>query len=329
MIGYIIIPDVDVSTLTLVPQHEHWLKDWLLDIETEISNDSVSSAWCIQGILAEIVLYGYVQTDWKGIIKELLKDEEGKPLAYSARYGEKLHNFSDQWKQTPIHAIYTHWWIDRYNGSDAYNINSYRDLITRCIQPSGWIYNPNVSPTDPRTRMKAELMLSISMGVEILSAQGLEQTQKSLFEAILSSTTLTGYLSAECFRMRTLQMLSATSLAPYTLGEIIDLCKAEEGYCDFSVDSKVDDYMGTAKRTSRDKPIHSAISALHARQIAKYCALETQQAVQSRLSNFAGYLSAYPLDIPAFRMRDIEVPFGTDLSPFEIFAASHIISTNG
>ena len=55
--------------------------------------------------------------------------------------------------------------------------------------------------------------------------------------------------------MRTLQMLSATNLAPYSLGEIIDPCETEEGYCDFSVDSKVDDYMGTAKRTSRDKPI--------------------------------------------------------------------------
>ena len=329
MIGYIIIPDVDVSTLKLVPQHEHWLKDWLLDIETEISNDSVSSAWCIQGILAEITLFGCVQMDWEGIIRELLKDEEGKPLAYSAEYGKKLHNFSGQWKQTPIHAIYTHWWIDRYNGSDASNINAYKGLIRNFIQPSGWIYNPAVSPTNPRTRMKSELMLSLSMGVEILSSQGLDQTQKSLFEAILSSTGLTGYLSAECFRMRALDMLGAIHLAPHGLPEVIDPCEAEEGYCDFSVESKVDDYMGTAKRTSRDKPIHSAISALHARQIAQYCDPETQQAVQSRLSNFAGYLSAYPLDIPAFRMRDIEVPFGTDLSPFEIFAASHIISTNG
>lgn len=329
MIDYIIIPDVDVSTLKLVPQHEDWLQDWLLDIETEISNDSVSSAWCLQGILAEIALFGCVQTDWEGIIRELLKDERGRPLAYSEEYGKKLHNFSRQWKQTPIHAIYTHWWIDRYNGSDANNINAYRALIKRFIQRSGWIYNPDVSPTNPRTRMKSELMLSLSMGIEILSVQGLTQPQKSRFESILSSTNLTGYLSAECFRMRTLQMLSATNLAPYGLEEIIDPCEAEEGYCDFSVESKVDDYMGTAKRTSRDKPIHSAISALHARQIAKYCDLETQQAVQSRLSNFAGYLSAYPLDIPAFRMRDIDVPFGTDLSPFELFAASHIISTNG
>lgn len=329
MIDYIIIPDVDVSTLKLVPQHEHWLKDWLLDIETEISNDSVSSAWCLQGILAEIALFRCVQTDWEGIIRELLKDELGRPLAYSEEYGKKLHNFSRQWKQTPIHAIYTHWWIDRYNGSDANNINAYRDSIKRCIQPSGWIYNPAVSPTVPQRRMKSELMLSLSMGVEILSIQGLEQTQKTLFEAVLDSTNVTGYLSAECFRMRTLQMLSATNLAPYGLEEIIDPCEAEEGYCDFSVESKVDDYMGTAKRTLRDKPIHSAISALHARQIAQYCDLETQQTVQSRLSNFAGYLSAYPLDIPAFRMRDIDVPFGTDRSPFEIFAASHIISTNG
>ena len=49
MIDYIILPDVDVSMLKLVPQHEAWLKNWLLDIEIEISNDSVSSAWCLQG----------------------------------------------------------------------------------------------------------------------------------------------------------------------------------------------------------------------------------------------------------------------------------------
>ena len=329
MIDYIIFPDVDVSTLELVPQHEAWLKNWLLDIEIEISNDSVSSAWCLQGLLAEIALYGCVQTDWEGIIRELLKDEQGRPLAYSEEYGEKLYKFSDQWKQTSIHAIYTHWWIDRYNGSITNNIGLYKSLIREFIQPNGWIYNPAVSPTNPRTRMKAELMLSLSMGVEILSVQGLEQAQKTLFEAVLDSTNVTGYLSAECFRMRALDMLGAIHLAPQGLREVIDPCEAEEGYCDFSVESKVDDYMGTAKRTSRDKPIHSAISTLHARQIAQYCDLETQQAVQSRLSNFARYLSEYPLDIPAFRMRDIDVPFGTDLSPFEIFAASHIISTNG
>ena len=145
------------------------------------------------------------------------------------------------------------------------------------------------------------------------------------FEAILSSAPMSGYLSAEYFRLRSLQILNCVELAPSCLSEVFE-CEAGEGYCDFSVDSKVDDYMGTKKRTSRDKAEHSAISGLHAQHISRFCDEDIQISVRLKLKSFGQYLIANPLGIPAFKMRDIDIPFGTDLSPFEIIGASYIIS---
>jgi len=177
--------------------------------------------------------------------------------------------------------------------------------------------------------MKMELMMSLAMGLEILNYHGLAEDRKKVFEGLLSSVPVTDYLSAEYFRLKALDTLDMVSLAPSNLSEVIVTCQAGEGFCDFSITSKVDDYMGTAKRVSRDKPLHSAISSLHANYIATRCSSNVADVVNSRLRAFGRHLSSQPFDIPAFRMRDVDVPFGTDLSPFEVIGASYIVSNWG
>ena len=326
MVNHIFVPEVDFSTLCLLPEHKEWLTEWLQAAEEDIEYEAVSSALCLKGLLAEILLYGSGKTDWPGILNAYLLDSTGNPLAYSEEYGKKLHKFS-QWKQTPVHAVHTHWWIEKFYGTKDVEQHVYSALIKSFVQSSGWIYNPEVSPTGIRTRMKSELMMSLAMGLEILdSLDSHSSERKHAFEAVLSSVPMSGYLSAEYFRLRALQILDCVELAPSHLSEVFEPCEADEGYCDFSVESKVDDYMGTQKRVERDRAVHSAISSLHAQHVSRFCDGEIQTSVESRLRHFGRHLLANPLDIPAFRMRDIDIPFGTDLSPFEVMGASYITS---
>jgi len=328
VIRYILLNDLDFSELKILPHYREWLVDWLKHIEEDTENGIVSSSMCLQGLLSELTIYNRCKTDWSEILRAYLKNNEGKPLAYSQAFGEKLYRFN-QWEQSPVHAVHTHWWIEKLNRANREDLSIYSNLIEQFIQPSGWIYNPAVSNTNTRTRMRMELMMSVAMGLEILSYQGLSEDRKRVFEGLLSSVPITGYLSAEYFRFKALDILDMLSLAPSDVSEVITTCQAGEGFCDFSITSKVDDYMGTAKRVSRDKPLHSAISSLHANYIATRCSSDVEDMVNSRLRAFSRHLSSKPFDIPAFRMRDVDVPFGTDLSPFEVIGASYIVSNWG
>ncbi len=45
-----------------------------------------------------------------------------------------------------------------------------------------------------------------------------------------------------------------------------------------------------------------------------------------RVTTFGHYLLSDPLNIPAFKIRDLDVPFGSDMTPLEVIAAAAIIS---
>ncbi|MBN1658176.1 MAG: hypothetical protein JXA93_07225, partial [Anaerolineae bacterium] len=200
----------------------------------------------------------------------------------------------------------------------------YVQLIEGWIQPSGWIYNRDVSYTRLRTRMKSEYLMSFAMGLQILAAVGALTPREQRFTATISSEPPTPYLSAEYFRLRALEQLGKPHLIPSTISAVIATCQAGAGYCDFAVSGKVDDYMGSAKRTGRDEAIHSPLAALHAGYLARCCDVATQQAVRERIAHFRQRLAQAPLDIPAFRIRDITFPFGADISPLEVIAAAAI-----
>jgi len=325
LINHLLLPEIDFSQLQLKPYYEQWLSDWLNKIESDLESGVVSTSLCLQGMLAEILLYRKYKTDWAGILQSYLVGESNEPLAYSEEYGKKLYKFN-HWKQTAIHAIHMHWWAKRNLGASDRDLATYGNIVRKFIQPSGWIYNPQVSSTGVRTRIRSELMMSVAMGIEILSCEDSLRDYKVLFEGLLTSVPITGYLSAEYFRMRALGYLNSDHLAPVGIPEVIDMCQAGGGYCDFSLQSKVDDYMGTAKRVGRDQALHSAILSLYAGYLAMKSSGEVHKNVINRLREFANHLRSQPFDIQAFRMRDIEVPFGIDLSPLEIMAASYLVS---
>ena len=136
-------------------------------------------------------------------------------------------------------------------------------------------------------------------------------------------------MTSEQFRLAALCTLGHEEQFPTGIGEHIEACEVglEHGWGDFSMASKVDSYMGTGKRTSRDKPIHSPLVACHVAVLsAKVDDPAKRAAIMNRLTIYARSLAENPLDIPAFQMRDVPIPFGTDLTPIEAVCASRLIA---
>ena len=65
---------------------------------------------------------------------------------------------------------------------------------------------------------------------------------------------------------------------------------------------------------------------LYANAIAEFCPDEMKENVILWLKAYGVHLKREPLDIQAFRIRDEDISFGTDLSPLEIIAASFLIA---
>jgi hypothetical protein len=315
---HVFLPSQQIRQVVLLPEHRAWLEEWLRSIESDIEQGDVAASICLQGVICEMILHGQVITDWIGVMEAYLT-RDGRPLAYSEQYGKRLYTFSF-WVQCEVHAIHARWWIEQACGVTS-GLN-FQALIEDLIQPNGWIYNPQVSPTGMRTRMKSEYLMSLAMALQILKASGSLEKRRVHFEGLLSTEPSTGYLSAEYFRLVALKILHSPNLAPTTLPKILADCEVGKGYSDFDVRAKVDDYMGVAKRVGRDIPVHSALSALQALFLASSCEKDVYTQVLKRIQSFGNHIKSEPMDIQAFRMRDIDIPFGTGLSPLEIVAAS-------
>lgn len=321
---YIFLPDKIEDNWYLAPELKAWLENWLITIEEQIEHGSISSSECIQGLLSELLLYGKDRYDWLSVERELLCDDTGNPMAYSGQYGKKLYKFDEQWKQMPVHAIYNSFWLNGYYGE--VQVDKYQELIYNLIQPNGWIYNREVSNTQLRTRMKSELWMSFAMGTEILCETALSESLKHRLEAIVASRELTEYISAEYFRYRALQSLELLYQFPEGIEPLLQSCEAYKGYNDFCVSNKVDDYMGTKKRTQHDLAIHTPLISKMAQKLGQLCKEETKQYVEARMRNYAIYLKENPMKISAFTMRDIDIPFGPGLTPLEVIASTMIVN---
>lgn len=316
----IFAPFFDYSKKKVSPLYEKWLTDWLENVALRIDKGIISSSECIQGVFSECLLYGRLKTDWHSILRDYLRID-GECVSYSKEHGKLLWNFDAQWQQSTVHAIYYDWCISKLLDKD-HEID-YVNQITNMIQPSGWIFNPAVSPTQLRTRMKSELLMSMEMGIEILSVDGTINQYSDKFTSTLVSFSPTGYLSAEYFRIKSLERLSHPEQITTDVDSLLKDCLIEHGYHDYSIEKKTDDYMGTKKRTQHDKPIASPLISTMAKYISTYS--NNKSTCIEHIGDYANYLSNHPMDIQAFRMRDIEIPFGTSITPFEIIAACTLI----
>lgn len=318
--NYIFLPEFEEPDLIVRDEYKEWIDEWLYDLNENIEKGIISSSECVQGLLCERITNAK-NIDWLDVEQSLLRDENGNPLAYSEKYGKKLYQFDSQWKQMPVHAIYNSFWINRFYGQDT---SKHRTLISSLIQKSGWIYNPEVSNTQIRTRMKSELMMSLAMGTAILCIDDIEERLKNQFEATLADVPLTGYVSAEFFRKIALENIKITDQRPGQLQDMLQKCKVGYAYNDFCVDEKTDDYMGTRKRTKHDSTIHSPLITCMAAALCRPLDQESIESIDQNMALYAEALRRNPFDIPSFKMRDIEYSFGTGIAPLEIIAAALI-----
>jgi hypothetical protein len=323
MTHHIFYPYLDFDKHTLTNDYSEWLSSKLSEYEENIENGDISSSMCLQGVFIELLLDNRPRRNWIEIMDEYLLTDDKIPMAYSEIYGERLFKFNF-WNQSSIHAIHTRWWIEGIFNVPASQRKRHSAIIEKYIQPTGWIYNPQISETNPRTRMKSELMMSLLMGLEILKTHEKLSPYRERFQATLSSCPFTHYIGAEFFRLLSLEVLDSTHLRPREIPHVVTSSDSISGFCDFALEDKVDDYMGTAKRTARDKIISSPYSSLQVLYLTSNSEREIKDAVAEKMKKYAQFLNRTPFEIPAFRIRDIDIPFGTGISPIEVIAASVI-----
>jgi hypothetical protein len=332
MTSHAILPGVVLDAGLSHPAFESYLREWREQAIVDADDGRAGASVCHQATVIDLVLDGRPTHDWLSVMEDLLTHGD-RPLAYSEGYGNRLYKFAGQYLQSTVHSIHTRWWIERLCKPDAVDHAKFADLILAKKRSDGLLYDADVSPTILRHRMKAELSMSAAMGVEILSAAGvLTDTLRSHLATSLCDPRKVpplGYMTSEQLRLAALRILGHEALFPVGIDAHIEACEVglERGWGDFSMASKVDAYMGTAKRTSRDKPIHSPLIACHVAVLATKVDDPTKQnAIFERLEVYARSLADNPLDIPAFQMRDVPIAFGAELTPIEAVCASHLIA---
>lgn len=329
---HIFVPSISLQQGFIHPAYEPYLKEWREEAIQRADAGDVAASICHQATMIDLVLFGKPRHDWMGIMDEFLMDK-GIPLAYSAVFGNRLYKFGNQYRQPTIHAIHTRWWIEQLNNATRVDHDRFADLVLAKKQSDGLIYDRDVSETILRHRMKSELTLSMAMSAEILQAA--RKLNSQISEELATNITspakcpALGYMSMECFRLKALQILGYENLFPIGIDGHIEACAEglPVGWCDFAIKAKIDAYMGTAKRTQRDKPIHSPLIACYVSALMeKVQNITKKDEFSRRLAVYAHHLKNNPLDIPAFQMRDVPIPFGADITPIETVCASFLIA---
>jgi hypothetical protein len=333
MTTHLFIPGILLQPGFIHQAHDQYLRDWREDAIRRADDGDVAASVCLQATFIDLALFGKPRHDWLGIMDEFLT-ADGLPLAYSEAFGRRLYKFGGQYRQSTIQAIHTRWWIEVLNGVAEKSRARLSSLVKAKTQSDGLIYDVDVSETILRHRMKTELTMSMAMGLEVMmDAKDLAIAEAKGYAANIvapSKCPMLGYISMEYFRHRALNVLGHPELFPPSTAANLNGCAANlnVGWCDFAITTKVDAYMGTAKRTQRDKPIHSPLIACQALWlINKTLATADQGPFRQRALDYAQHLEAHPTDIPAFQMRDVPIPFGADRTPIESIAASHLIAS--
>jgi len=328
-----LIPGVDVRTVRLHPIHHAFAKKWRESAIVKADSGDVAASVCLQSSIIELATEGRLIHDWLGVMDEYLS-VGGSPIAYSLTFANRLYHFDGQYLQSTIAAIHTRWWIEcAANGYSTVDHHRFANLVLRKLDPaSGLIFDRDVSETTLRHRMKTELTLSMALSAEILrAAAALPPPLSDTLAASIADPKKcppTQYMSTEYFRLSALTTLGFPQLFPAGIQGAIDACGTDlaVGYCDFPMTSKVDAYMGTAKRTARDRPIHSPLTAHHVTALVPQVADDlARKKILDCLRDYAIHLRANPEDVPAFQMRDIPAQFGDGMTPIEAVCASHLI----
>lgn len=333
MTAHIFLPGIRLRQLPLLPEHDSYLREWHATALEDAEHDDICASICLQAAFIELTRDGRVTTDWLGLFDECLTGPSGWPIAYSEKYGARLHGFANQTVQSTIVAVHTRWWLEVLRAQSGVDHERYGRWLLEHKRKNGLLYDYDISETTLRHRMRTELAMSMAYGLEILHRGSL--IDGALRDDLLASLTdarrcgPSRYMSAEYFRLQALRMLNAVHHFPVAIEGAIDACAKDlnVGFADFAMADKADSYMGTAKRTERDKPIHSPLSACHvAALLTTVAAPDAKTRIQTRVADYCAHLQARPLDIPSFQMRDVPIPFGVGKTPIEVLCAAHLLA---
>ncbi len=331
MTAHIFLPGIRLCPISLLPQHEKYLRDWRTAALTSANDDDVCASMCLQTAFIELSTDGRLTTDWLGIFDACLTGASGWPVAYSAKYAKRLHGFENQSVQSTIVAAHTRWWLATLRDDASVDHTWYAQWLLKQKYKDGLIYDHDVSDTVLHHRMRTELTMSLAYALEILCrAKMMNKVRDNILASLVDSHLFppSRCMSTEYFRLQALKMLNATCHFPNHIEKAIEACKMDlaVGFCDFAMVDKRDSYMGTAKRTDRDKPIHSPLTACHVMALLPFVqSNEAKKRFEAWLAAYSDHLRENPLDIPAFQMRDVPVPFGADKTPIEVLCAAHLI----
>ncbi len=332
MTAHIFLPGMRLRPIPLTPEQQNYLREWRTAALSCADDDDVCASMCLQAAFIELSTDDRLTTDWLGIFDACLTDANGCPIAYSAKYATRVYGFGNQAVQSTIVAAHTRWWLESLRAA-AVDHARYGQWLLRQKYRDGLIYDYDVSETILRHRMRTELTMSLAYALEILRTAGL--VDAALRHDVLASLAdvrrypPSRYMSAEYFRRRALEELGAINHFPVGVEDAIEACATglAVGFGDFAMADKRDSYMGTAKRTGRDKPIHSPLSACHVIALLPFVQdAKAKARIEARLAAYTEHLRAHPLDIPAFQMRDVHVPFGADKTPIEVLCAAHLMA---
>jgi len=105
---HILWPEFDSKNVNIIETHKALMLEWLQTIYDSIEQGDIALSECAFAFISERLLFEENRMQWDTVLRELLTDDNCYPLAYSKQYGKRLFKFDNQWKQTPVHAVYNH-----------------------------------------------------------------------------------------------------------------------------------------------------------------------------------------------------------------------------
>ncbi len=324
MINSLIIPcPLQPGTEIECPEEaKEYLAEYLESVSSSIEEECLSASMLMSATYADFILNSKITENWLDIFESQLLDGDSTPVEYTECFGKQLYKFNC-WKQTTVHSNYVWWWLSSTLGNDI--TEKVLDNLTTFKQGSGWFFNKEVSCTNPRTRMKTELLMNLSLTAEIAKASDTQRTLIANLESTASSVPNLGFLGAEYYRAKCLSMENEQFQAN-DLEALFDACSTPIGFSDFNVTSKKDDYMGTAKRVGRDAAIMSPIINLYAHELSPLVNDETKTKILVGVKSAMRFLEDNPLNLPGYTIRDTGFLFGSGVTPNEVISSIFLLN---
>lgn len=320
MIQHVMLPYLDLRKQVPVGEDiSQYLRSEITAIRNSIANSISSVSMFVNLEIASAVLAKPSHEHLAMLERQLVVG--GECRAYSEEYAKQLHRTENQWLQIDVYTEYSHWLISILNDKD--NTNHKSKLVMKYANTSGLFFNPENSPTELKYRMKSEYLCQTLMALEV---SPIDEELADKLKDTMKNGKITPYISAEYFKFRICEKLNfeVDYHSKKNIQMLISRCKADVGLCDFDSQNKTDDFMGSQKRTVRDQTIFSPISTLQGVYLCEKVGLHSL--AEALVNEAYQYYQTNSIDLTAFKMRDIEIPFGPGASVTEV-AALHTLVT--